>query len=271
MAQSAFTKGFMISGVDLTESDLDALSSLEANAIPVGKGQSILDEGAKTDLCGVLIEGWMLRQRTLPDGRRQIVDVLPAGSLFAMNALGVRLSDESLVMLTPGRISWFSQDELRRLLGSNPRALAAMLWAEAREAAIMSERILTLGQRSAIERMAHYFIEIGRRLRARGLDDADHFRLPLTQELLGDLLGMTSVHVNRTLKRLEKEGHIARRGDEIALKLSPKLYRLAGFQPHYLHEGDAVRQGGKPPKPETTMGGSPPGIRETSRRARTAI
>jgi CRP-like cAMP-binding protein len=240
MSDTAFSKSFARSGVALSRADIKALSSLEANAVRVMKGESLVEEGETTDLCGVLVEGWMIRQKTLADGRRQVVDVLPGGSLFAMNSLGVAHADEALVMLTAGQVAWFSPEELKHALAASPPAMAAMLWAGATESAILSERILTLGRRSAKERMAHYFIEMGRRLRARGLDASDHYRLPLTQELLGDLLGMTSVHANRTLRQLEKEGFIRRHGGQIELKLTADLYRLAGFAPDYLHEEDAA-------------------------------
>jgi len=98
----------------------------------------------------------------------------------------------------------------------------------------MEERVASIGRRSAHERLAHILLELYLRLELVGEANADAFTLPLTQEHLADLLGLTSIHVNRVLRRLKKEGLVATEARTIRLLSRERLMQIADFDPRYL-------------------------------------
>ncbi len=222
----------------LTDSDQKALQSLEARPIDYPADGVVIDEGDELTRCGLLIDGWALRSKSMPDGRRQVLDVMPPGSVFSLSAVSVGHSDQAVTTLTRAKIGWFSPADLETLFRSSPRAGLAIIWAEACEQSILAERLMSVGRRSAYQRLGHVFIELGRRLKVRGLSDGRCFSLPLTHEVLADLLGMSEVHVSRCLSQLARDGQVHRRRHEDELQLSPEFLNAVDFDPGYLHEQD---------------------------------
>lgn len=124
-----------------------------------------------------------------------------------------------------------------RLAASHPRLIRA-LWSDAFVAAsIQREWIVSLGQRSAYERVAHLFCEVFIRLQTVGLVEGDSCEFPVTQTELGDATGLSTVHVNRTLQDLRAAGLIVLKGRTLHIPDLPALKRAALFNPRYLHLG----------------------------------
>jgi hypothetical protein len=88
-----------------------------------------------------------------------------------------------------------------------------------------------LGRQTAYERVAHFLLEVQRRLEIAGLGDGQRFPLPLTQEIMGDALGLSIVHVNRTLQQLRRERLIELRSGVTILLQRDLLASIANFQP----------------------------------------
>jgi CRP-like cAMP-binding protein len=106
-----------------------------------------------------------------------------------------------------------------------------------RERTLLAEQIVRVGRRSAYERVAHLILELLHRLHLVHEADGRSYELPLTQEILGDALGLSLVHVNRTLRRLRKEGLIRMEGDVLIIDDLDRLMEIAEFDPAYLrHE-----------------------------------
>ena len=118
---------------------------------------------------------------------------------------------------------------------TRPRIAEALWWASLVDEAVLWEWLVTAGQRSAYEALAHLFCELLLRLEQVGLRQGDSIALPLTQEQLGDTLGLTSVHVNRTLQTMRDEGLITLRSRELVIHDTDRLRDIAGFDPKYLH------------------------------------
>jgi CRP-like cAMP-binding protein len=111
-----------------------------------------------------------------------------------------------------------------------------MLWFTTNlDAAIHREWMLSAGRRSAVGRVAHLFCELLIRLRIGGCADDDSYEFPLTQVQLADCLGLTSVHVNRTLQQLRKQGLIELKGRRLRIVDLGELERVAEFDPTYLY------------------------------------
>jgi hypothetical protein len=115
------------------------------------------------------------------------------------------------------------------------RRLAAMLlWQFSCEAAMYAEHLIDLGRRSAVERVAHFLLELLIRLQAIGLAEARSYSLPLTQAVMGDLLGLSVAHVNRSLRQLRDEGLVSIDGRSVAIKDFEGLAAIADFEKSYI-------------------------------------
>lgn len=148
----------------------------------------------------VLHSGWAARTRLLADGRRQILEILLPGDILEPIGASIAFSQETTVALT--EVEWATLD----MAAFDGAALS-----EARERVralrlcYLHNQIGRLGRQTAYERMAHLMLELRDRLTLAGLNHANAFPMPLTQELLADVLGLTTVHVNRTMQQLRRE------------------------------------------------------------------
>jgi len=174
----------------------------------------------------VLFKGWACRYRLLPDGRRQIVDVLLPGDIVGLGALFKPRAEDFVHALTEIACGELDHASLFRLLGDPEVALHVMaqLAAESRR---LDTCLTTVGQMVAEERIAALLVAFHRRLEQRQSVMGKSFHFPLTQQQLGDFLGMTVVHVNRVLKRLRDGGIVNVKHRIVVIQDLAKLKHLA--------------------------------------------
>ena len=115
-----------------------------------------------------------------------------------------------------------------------PRLGAALLWAASRDEAMVVEHLVSIGRRSAIERTAHFFIELAERLSLIGLSSKGEFNCPLSQFVLADALGLTAIHINRVLRQLREQKMLTLRNGKVQMHDWNGLRKLAGFEGGYL-------------------------------------
>ncbi|MEE4205342.1 MAG: Crp/Fnr family transcriptional regulator [Erythrobacter sp.] len=227
---------------DLLPEERAAVEALrQAPLVRVPARQTTLSEGDRPGVVRLLAQGWAYRFKDLPDGRRQIVGLLLPGDFFD---LGVRLIDEmdhSVAALTPITYYAIPPETLERLGEEHPRIADALARHDAVNAAIHREWLLNLGRRNAFERLAHLFLEIFLRLRAAGLADSRECECPLTQNDLADATGVTSVHLNRTMQELRREGLVELRSKRLYIRDYERLTQVAMFNPNYLQLGQKTR------------------------------
>ena len=196
----------------------------------------IVREGA-TDLsqCGLIVAGYAFRQKLTSDGRRQILSLNLQGDLLDLHHLFLKRADHSVLALTRLETLNIDRPALQRLVLREP-AVAQALWMEALvDASIYRDWITNVGQRDARARVAHLLCEFAVRMGAVGLGDGRSCQLPMTQEQIGDAVGLTSVHVNRTLKALERDGVIRRSKREISFTDWDLVRHVGDFTSIYLH------------------------------------
>jgi CRP-like cAMP-binding protein len=172
----------------------------------------------------VLLSGWAARCRVLSDGRRQIFTfVLPGDAIgICRRNEPVALSTTiSLTKTVTADASALAEAAFERPEDYRGLATAVSIAGTLDEASLL-DHIVRLGRQTAYERMAHLLLELRWRLGAVGLGDDRKFPLPLTQEVLADALGLSIVHVNRTLQQLRREGLLEMRGGFVEL-LKPEL------------------------------------------------
>jgi CRP-like cAMP-binding protein len=198
-------------------------------------GRTIIRSGTTLSASTLLVEGIVCRYKDLADGQRQIMELHIAGDFVDLHGFLLKRLDHNIGTMTPVRIALVPHDALRGITETHPH-LGRMLWfSTLLDAAIHREKILSIGRRSAVARIAHILCELMVRLRLVGLADETGYALPLTQADLADVTGLTSVHVNRMLKKLRDEKLLTFRGGKVAIEDWEGLQRLAEFDPTYLH------------------------------------
>jgi CRP-like cAMP-binding protein len=179
------------------------------------------------------MEGFACRYKLRPNGARQITDYLLPGDHCNLDTLpGEKLG--SLIALTPTKVARISFDALSSAQRDYPGIARAFRKAAVVEGAILREGLMNMGRRSADERLAHFFCELYARMHAVGLVQRHSFRVPLTQFDLGDTLGLSYVHVNRTLQSLRQQGLFTLSSKTLTILNPEGLKQLAGFDPSYL-------------------------------------
>jgi CRP-like cAMP-binding protein len=219
----------------VTEQEEDLLRSAvdEVRTLPASK--TIVRAGVTLSHCTLLIDGFVCRYRDLADGQRQIMELHVPGDFLDLHSFLLKQLEHNVGSLTPVSFALVPHDAVRTITERNPH-LTRMLWfSTLLDAAIHREKILSVGRRSAASRIAHLLCELYVRLEIVGLTDGFVYKLPLTQTDLADATGLTSVHVNRMLKRLRDDGLLTFRGGEVVIHDWDGLRRVAEFDPAYLY------------------------------------
>lgn len=200
----------------------------------------LVREGDRPAACQLIVEGFAYRHRTMGDGRRQIMSFEIAGDLCDLHGVLLGEADHSITTLTPCTVASIPHSTLTEWTGSRPAISRALWLASLVDAAISREWIVNVGRRTAYGRAAHLLCEVVQRLLSAGLASGPACELPLTPMVLADALGLTPVHVNRTLQWLRSEGLIEFGGGSLTVRDWPGLKRAAEFDTAYLHQGAAA-------------------------------
>ena len=220
----------------LSAEDKEVLDHLAQTRVrQAGRREDIIREGDPPRTLRLFLSGWACRSKTLEDGRRQIVSFLLPGDLCDLNVFVLREMDHTISTLTPVTYAEVSYDSVDAITSRYPRITQALLWDTLVASAIAREWVLNMGQRSAIERMAHLFCEIHLRLRAVNLANGGRIKMPLPQSDLAEATGLSAVHVNRTLMEMRSRGLITFGGGELDILDLEALKEVALFNPNYLH------------------------------------
>ena len=219
----------------IEEADREAIRALPFKRRTVGANQMLIREGERVTTCALLLSGYTCRHKTTSDGARQIVSFHMAGDLLDLDQLLLARADHTLQTITEATLAWLPEADVRRLIRDYPR-LNEALWRDTLiDASIFREWVLNVGRRDAKSRIAHMLCEFAARREAAGLGSPERFDLPMTQEQIGDATGLTSIHVNRMLQELARDGVIARDKRQIEITDWAGLRSIGGFDARYLH------------------------------------
>ncbi|HEX6783446.1 MAG TPA: Crp/Fnr family transcriptional regulator [Sphingomicrobium sp.] len=219
----------------LSPDDRAALAEISRNSRYVDARRDVISEGDKPRHVHLVLDGWACRYKQLPDGKRQIVSLFVPGDFCDVNVYILRAMDHSIGAITRLKVAMITPEEMNALTTERPRITQALWWHELVTAAVQREWTLNLGQRSAYERLGHLLIELYMRLAAVGRAHDGRCDFPLTQNDLADATGLTSVHVNRTLQELRRDGLIELERRQLQILDLPRLIDAAMFNPNYLH------------------------------------
>ena len=196
--------------------------------------EPMVRSGAELQSSMLLLDGWAVRSKDLPSGDRQITEIHVPGDFPDLHGFTLKRLDHDVMSVTESVVGIVPFERLTKLTDEWPHLTRVYWLATNIDAAITRETALSLGQRSAISRMAHLFCELHARLSVIGRTDGDSFEFPLTQRELGEALGLTVVHVNRTLQLLRKKGLVESQNRNVAILDRRGLETIADFDPAYL-------------------------------------
>ncbi|BEP47332.1 MULTISPECIES: Crp/Fnr family transcriptional regulator [Variovorax] len=185
---------------------LEAIASFRAGSRRVAAGATIIDEHRPSAELFTLYAGWAFRYKTLSDGRRQILSFLLPGDFIGLqdefadgHTHGVEAASEATLCVFPRGRLW-------ELFHAQPKLGYDITWLAAREEKLVDDNLVTTGRRNAAERVAMLLMHLYRRAQRVGMVRDGWVEFPFSQQHLADALGLSLVHTNKTLRRLQSLG-----------------------------------------------------------------
>ena len=218
----------------LSRAEVEFLGDLHEPRRKLARHREVIVAGRRYDHLFILCSGVVSRYKVLPDGKRQVLNVGLPGDFIGFPSCLFEVAVNSVAALTEVELSFVPFGKLFELFTRFPRVGTALFWTSACDAAVYGEPLVDLGRRSAYERLAHLILELLVRLRAVGLADELSYPLPLTQELMADVLGLSGPHTNRMIRCLRDEGLATIEGQRVNIHDLVSLSALAGFEECYL-------------------------------------
>ncbi|HZB68744.1 MAG TPA: Crp/Fnr family transcriptional regulator [Sphingomicrobium sp.] len=224
--------------VDLADDDMAAIDGMCTETHDVPDRTDIIRDGERPEHVHLILDGWAFRYKLLEDGKRQITAFLIPGDFCDMHVAILGAMDHNIGTLTPTRVAYIPHSAIEALL-ERPRVARGFWWATLVDEAVLRAWLVNIGQRDAFRRISHLICEMHLRMEQVGLTDGNSFDLPLTQDELADAMGLTSVHVNRVLKRLNDEGLIVSKRSHMTITDVERLRQVSDFDAKYLHLEDS--------------------------------
>nr|WP_298377357.1 Crp/Fnr family transcriptional regulator [uncultured Halomonas sp.] len=220
----------------LSEDDKRLLHRLEESPIDTQAGQVLWKECDKaTEFC-TISKGWAYSFRNMGDGSRQILELYLPGDIIGMREFAFSQRLTGLAMIDDGVICHFPHHRLMEVFRTSTTLTAVLFAIASRHQALLTERLVNLARRSAQQRLAHFIYEMYERLNQTCAVNGGHFRLPLSQEQIGDALGLSSVHVSRTFSSLREQKLVLRERHRVCLPDPQALAKVAEFDNRYLND-----------------------------------
>jgi CRP-like cAMP-binding protein len=213
----------------VTAEELVALNHIKRDHLTAPAGAEIVRAGDESPELYTLYSGWAFRFKTLPDGRRQILNFLLPGDLIGLQAAMFDAALHGIEALTEVQLCVLPRRKVWALFGQLPALAFDVTWLGAREEGFVDENLTSVGRRSAAERVAALIVTLYKRAKALGLVVDETFAFPLTQQHIADALGLSLVHTNKTLARLRRMGMFTRTSGTMTLTNPRVLERVAQY------------------------------------------
>lgn len=221
--------------IEISTEEKRAIRNAVAETRRVPADQILIPNGQELNSSLLLLDGWLARSKDLAGGERQVSQLHVAGDFADLHSFTLKRLDHDVMTLSDCIIGVVPHERLQDVTERFPQ-IARYYWFSTNvDAAITRELALSLGQRSAISRMAHLFCELHLRLDAVGKARANGYDFPLTQRELSECLGLTVVHVNRTIQELRRRGLVELENRQLTILDKRGLEGVAEFDPSYLY------------------------------------
>ena len=207
-----------------------SVRSFKRREIDIPAGETVYGPDLRMGELFTVLEGWGHRNTELADGRRQLLNFVFPGDFLGLQAVLDGPREHSVVALTPMRLCVFEASDLPEHIARAPELSHDVIWTAASEERMLEGHLVGVGRRNALERLAYMLAYINDRGVASGLREAQEPITPLTQSLLADMLGMSLVHTNKTLRQLQADALVRWRGRRVFIDDIAKLRRVARWQ-----------------------------------------
>ncbi|WP_174298500.1 Crp/Fnr family transcriptional regulator [Sphingomonas bacterium] len=226
----------------LSAVEIDLLDRACEHAREVPAHQDLLREGDETGSLFVILRGLACRYKMLPEGTRQITEILMPGDCCHMHIMVLDVMDDTMATLTPCRVATIPRARVEELVASRAVFARSLSWAQLVNQDILKAWMVNVGRRNSVQRVAHLMCELYVRGNSVGLVADRSLSLDLSHAELGDALGLTAVHVCRVLRKLRLAGLMQLRAGTLMMYDLGALASIAGFDGSYLHLPSASRQ-----------------------------
>lgn len=218
----------------LTPDEMQAIERMNGPERRLAPGAPLIEQNGPVDSLFVVQHGWLHSSVRLPSGGRQILRFHYSGDLIGTSSIAWSQAAATLTAVSDCIVTPVPKVALGEIFGRGGR-LGALLFAVAKaEDVAMADRLTSIGRMDALQRLATLILDITARLRTTAGGVVDTIDLPLTQMDLGDALGLTKVHVNRTFREMEERGMIARNGKRLTILDEVGLVAFTGFVDRYV-------------------------------------
>jgi CRP-like cAMP-binding protein len=228
----------------LSGEELQILESACSRIVQFHADQDIVCDGDRPKACNLLLEGFVCRYKLTAEGKRQIMSFQFPGDIFDAQSFILEEMDHSIGAITSCKVALIPHETMLEITETYPRITRAVWKDTLVDAAVFREWMTSIGRRSSYQRIAHLMCEVFVRLDVVGLAHGHTIEWPFTQTEIGDALGLSNVHVNRTLQQLRKASFITLESSRLTIHDWEGLKEAGQFEGRYLHLRPARRPAG---------------------------
>jgi CRP/FNR family transcriptional regulator len=215
----------------LSRDEIAFMHKFKRGELVVDPGAAILLEESASPHLYTILEGWAFRHKQIEDGRRQVLNFALPGDLVGLQLAIMNEMQHTVTALTRMRLCVFERARVWELFSDHPGLGFEMTWAASREEQLLDGHLLSVGQRRAPERVAYLILHLYERAAGVGLAGNDALQAPFTRGHFADALGITPVHLSRTLRGLSDRGLVRWGGEHLVILDRPELERIASWEP----------------------------------------
>lgn len=229
--------------ITLSSAEIAIVAEVPITRRGFDRGETMVRQGDRPTSCFIMLDGLSCRDKIVASDRRQISAINLPGDMPDLQGVFLDVIDHNITALSRCDVAFFPHKAILDLFARAPR-VAAVFWRELLiEAAIYREWLGNIASRDALPRLASFICEMAIRLKVAGVSDGYKLMLPLTQGDLGDILGMSLVHANRSVRTLREERLVLYEGRRVEILDWRKLRLLGDYDPSYLQLSDADKKG----------------------------
>ena len=221
----------LLQHVDLDVADLADLDAVIDGELTIRKRRDLIVDGYEYRKLCFVSDGYAVRYKLLPNGKRQILNVVLPGDVVGLPGSFYERAVYSVTAVTDLRMQVCPLESYVQLCYRRPQFGLALSWIAVQEATIYAEHVIDVGRRTPIERLSHFLLQLHARLKAVGRAAEKRFTLPFSQEVIADVLGLSVPHLNRMMQQLRAEKLIANRERTLEFIDPAAMQALAHFQP----------------------------------------
>jgi CRP-like cAMP-binding protein len=213
----------------LTPTDLEHLAKLAKGRRSLARGENISRQGEPSPGLFLVLRGWVASSATFANGATQLVNIYMTGDMVGTTDLALRRCAQSAVALTPVELSVISRQEVGLLFEHSPRLAALLFLISQEERVTLMDRLAAVGATRAPNSLASLLLHLHTRVMRSDPDPSGSFTMPLSQDQVAALIGVSPVHLNRTLQQLRQQGLVDWTRHRVTILNQPGLIAMSGL------------------------------------------